>query len=259
MDLPVSYEQRARQFWNQQLESEPAVLELPFDYHRRATSAFTAGWVRRVVPAHGLAAVAARHGVAIETLILAAYCVMLQRYAGQDELVIGLALAGRSDRVPIRVDLAARPVFTALVAEVARLEASARAYADYPVHALLDRLRGSRDPGRPPMFQATFAAHAPGAEPDAPFDLALGATATAGGVELALGHDAQLFARETIERMIDALGFLLEGIAADPDRRVTELPLVTPLERARVVAEFNATARGFAVERRLHDHVADQA
>ncbi|HMG52675.1 MAG TPA: condensation domain-containing protein, partial [Kofleriaceae bacterium] len=259
-DIPLSQEQRAREFWDQQLQGELPVLELPFD-RDRSGAARTVDSVRRRVPARALRRLADHHGVAIETVVLAAYCVLLQRYAGQDELVVGLASA--RGVLPIRVNLAERPAFRALVAEVGRLATGARGHADYPVAALLDELRGGRDPGHAPMFQAVFAAGGPDggelAVAGAAFDLALGATAVDGELALALGYDARLFARGTIERIASAFAFLLEGIAGDPDRRVTDLPMLTPEERRRVVVEWNATAREFPRDRLLHDHVADHA
>jgi len=203
--------------------------------------------------------------------VFAAYCVLLHRYASQDEFVIGLA-SHRSDiqhpevgnlveLLPIRVSLAARSTFTELLGDVARLEASARANADFPVDALVDKLRGDLDPSRWPI-QTAFTVHAAAsgdiASSHARFDLELGVVPTAGGTGLALTYDAELFAHETIERMASAFVWLLEAIAADPDRRVIDLPLLTPEERARVVVDFNATTRPFPAER-IHDFVADQA
>ncbi|MGH3379847.1 MAG: amino acid adenylation domain-containing protein, partial [Actinoallomurus sp.] len=258
-------------YWRDRLDG-PAPLALPADRPRPATWDATGDSVDLEVPADlaaGLAKLGATGGATPFMVYLAAFQSLLSRYSGQDDVAVGVSVAGRNqvelerliglfvNTVVMRTDLTGAPAFTDLLARVRDTTLDAFGHQDVPFARVVAELAPERDPSRNPLFQAGFALHNRRGEP---FDLPGLAVSepptpwTSSAFDLSLHlleHDdgtvtgeilfpVALFDRARIERMAAHYVRLLESVVADPHLPVTRLDLLTDAEKRRF-AGWNRT------------------
>ncbi|MFL5385853.1 MAG: amino acid adenylation domain-containing protein [Longimicrobiaceae bacterium] len=269
-------------WWTGHLRGAPGLLELPTDRPRPAVQRYLGAYERvELSPAltHALRALSRHEGATLYMTLLAAWEVLLGRYAGQDDLVVGTSIAGRTqpeveglvgffaNTLALRADLGGDPAFGALLARVREAMLGAYAHQELPFEKLVDELQPERSLSHNPLFQAFFAldnAGAPSIEVDglslsredvlkgtAKFDLSLLLRERDGGLEGWVEYATDLFEQATVRRLVGHLGVLLEEIARDPSRRLSALPLMAPAERKQVVEEW-APVTHAPVEAPLH-------
>jgi amino acid adenylation domain-containing protein len=276
-------------YWRRELGGVPA-LELPTDKPRPAVLD-PAGWSRRLDLSpeltQGLREQARSVGTTLFSVLLGGFFALLARQAGQDDFAVGIAAAGRGrpeleeligffvSTLALRAPLIGDPGFGELVRRVRDKVREAQDHEDVPFERVVEELQPARDAARTPIFQAMLsllstpaeALHLPGLEVDfvdyettaAKLDLTLSLHEMEGGVTGALEYRASLFEPATIERMAGHYQALLAGAAADPARRVSELPLLSPAERWQLSGEWNDTAAAYPRNLCLHELVAAQA
>ncbi|HLM66488.1 MAG TPA: amino acid adenylation domain-containing protein, partial [Longimicrobium sp.] len=255
-------------YWRNALAGAPAVLELPTDQPRPAAQTFHGARETVQLPAEmldTLRELGRREGATLFMTVLAAYGALLGRHAGQDDVVIGTPVAGRTraetegvvglfvNTLALRTRLDGDPSFRALLARVRETTLGALANQDLPFEKLVEEVQPQRSLGHSPVFQAFFQMlgeetasemRMPGLEvrpllPDTEtvkYDVYLTAGEMGGGLRLDLLYNRDLFAPSTIRRMLDQLATLLAAAAAEPGRRVADLPLLSASERARIDA-----------------------
>jgi amino acid adenylation domain-containing protein/non-ribosomal peptide synthase protein (TIGR01720 family) len=257
-------------YWTEQLGGlEP--LELPTDRPRPPIRTTTGAVRETVIPesvASRLRDLSRRRETTLFTTLTAACEVLLARWSGQRDVAVGTVTSGRErpelDRVVgffvntlvLRSRVAG--TFTSYLDEVSRQVRGAFAHQDVPFERVVDAVQPVRDPSRTPLFQVMVVSqNSPRPRPDLPgiriedvevplttanFDVTIEFQEADGDLRMAVTYNADLFDASTIDRLTDQLGLLLDGIAADPDRLVTELPLVTAAERHRMLVNWNDTA-----------------
>ncbi|MET0395502.1 MAG: amino acid adenylation domain-containing protein, partial [Longimicrobiaceae bacterium] len=261
-----------RGWWRERLAGAPPALELPTDRPRPAAwSGRGAAHPFSLPPelSGALWALARAEGATPFMVLLAAWQVLLARWSGQEDVVVGTPVAGRTaaeteglvgffvNTLALRVDLSGDPPFREVVARVRDAALGAYAHQELPFERLVEELGVRRDLARNPVFQVVFALqNTPGlpVEMDgvrleveggetatAKFDLALAMAESGGRFEAALEYATDLFDPATAERMAAHFRVLLEGIAADPSLRVSELPLAEPAE-ARMLEAWSGEA-----------------
>lgn len=277
--------QRQLTFWKERLAGAPELLTLPTDRPRPATQSYRGGYETLVVPralADEFQAVGRREGATLFMTLLAVFDVLLWRYTGQEDLVVGSPVAGRSrveienligffvNMVVLRTDVSGAPTFRELVGRVRETTLSAFTHQDAPFEKLVETLRPVRSPSQNPLFQvAVVLQNAPGTDlvlaglelsrlpvtPDtAKFDLTLFATEKAGGLHLGLEYSSDLFDVATMRRMLGHLQQLMQGVVANPGCRIGELPLLTETERQQLLVEWNdASQRDYPSADCLHE------
>ena len=254
-------------WWRRALDGAPAVLELPTDHPRPAVSGHRGACERTVLPrevSDALHRLGRRRGATLFMTLLAAYQALLSRYAGQDDVVVGSPIAGRTrgetegligffvNTLALRGDLSGDPTFAELLGRAREATLGAYAHQDLPFERLVEEVQPERSLRHSPVFQAFFVLQNAAEErPDLPglavervaleetaakFDLSLSATEGEDGLRCALYYDAGLWEPATVRRMLDQLGVILSGVAADPDRCVSDLLLLSDQERARIAA-----------------------
>ncbi len=277
-------------WWTERLRGAPPVLELPADRPRPPVQSVEGALHRFAVPA---AAADALRGLAREEeatsfmVLLAAYLVFLARYTGATELVVGTPAANRgqaetegavgffANTLALRADLGGDPGFREALRRVREVALGAYAHEELPFERLVEELRPERDPGRSVLFQTLFVLDGapprplrlPGVEMTpveahpgtSPFDLTLRMEEGEAGLAGALEYATALFDAATAARMAEHFATLLEGIAARPEARISDLPLMTAAERRRVLAAWNDTERGYPAGDCVHDLFARQA
>ncbi|HLL47967.1 MAG TPA: amino acid adenylation domain-containing protein, partial [Longimicrobiaceae bacterium] len=270
-------------YWMEQLAGAPATLELPADRPRPATQSFRGATLPVALDAgltQKLHALARREGGTLFMTLLAAFGVLLARYAGQEDVVVGTPVAGRTRReteglvglfintLALRIDLSGDPEFTELLGRVREGVLGAHSHQELPFDRLVEELHVERSLSQSPVFQALlsmqglprpFEFGGVRATPIAAesgtskFDLSLVLQEEASTLYGYLEFSTELFEAATVERMRGHLGTLLEGIASDPGRRVSALPLLDAAERAQVVEAWNRTERPYPREVCIHE------
>jgi amino acid adenylation domain-containing protein len=277
-------------YWTERLRGAPAALDLPTDRPRPATQSFRGEIVTFDLSrelSSRLVELSRREAVTLYMVLLAAFQLLLSRYSGQQDIVIGSAVAGRRrqelegligffvNTVIIRTDVSGNPSFLALLRRVKETALEAYAHQDLPFEKLVEELQPVRDLSRQPVFQVTFQfqnipeatlafpgltmSYAGTEHVTAQFDLQLFFRETLSGLQGFFEYSTDLFDRATIERMADHFTRLLEGIVADPERSVSELPLLSEAERHRLLVEWNGAAVDYPREKCIHALFAEQA
>jgi amino acid adenylation domain-containing protein len=277
-------------YWKQQLVGLPPLLELPADRPRPAVQTFRGATLPVALPAGTTAAVQAlsrRCGATPFMTLLAAFLAFLHRYTRQADLAVGSPIANRSraeiegligffvNTLVLRTDAGGDPTFAELLARVRAVASGAYAHQDLPFETLVDAVAPERQLSHNPLFQVMFLLqNAPMPElavagltlsplpmrgGSSKFDLSLhfweGTPEITGYFE----YNLDLFDAATIARMADHLVRLIEGALADPDRRISALPLISPAERRQVLQDWNDTLGDYPREACLHHLFAAQA
>ena len=271
-------------YWSRQLAELP-VLDLPTDRPRLPTQSFRGARRSISLPrslTRSLKELSQREGVTLYMTMLAAFQALLSRYTGQDDVVVGSPVAGRNrtevegligffvNTLVLRTDLSGNPSFRELVQRVREVALGAYAHQDLPFERLVAQLQPERNLSLNPLFQVTLSLqNTPAAELDLAglswtglnadtgttrFDLEVYVGESGAQLEVTVIYSTDLFNAGTIESLSRHFQTLLEGVVADPDRRVGELPLLTEPERRRILVDWNdnrtqAPPTGFLHER----------
>ncbi|HET6763429.1 MAG TPA: condensation domain-containing protein, partial [Longimicrobiaceae bacterium] len=277
-------------FWRRTLDGAPALLELTTDRPRPAVQTYRGANFDIAFPGgllEPLAALARTEGASVFMALMGAFQVLMARYSGQDDVVVGTPIAGRNraelegligffvNTLPIRGDLAGDPTFRHLLRRVREATLDAYAHQDLPFEKLVAELHPERSLSHGPVFQVMFTLQnlppgglalgdvaieqVAGQEVAAKYDLAFTLAESDAGLGGSIQYNPDLFDTATIERMAAHFGRLLAAFAADPDARVWRVPLMDAEERTRVVESWNATAAPFPATRCVHELFADQA
>jgi amino acid adenylation domain-containing protein len=258
-------------YWRGQLGEAPAVLQLSQAQARPATPSYagrsvTARWDGALREA--VQALAQREGATLFMVLLAAFQVLLARYSGQPDVVVGTPVANRPrpelegliglfvNTVALRTQVARGTRFVALLRQVKETCLGAYAHQEVPFERLVEALQPGRDVRYPPVYQVLFALQntpvgtvALGevtltpvavASETAKFDLTLSVEEQGGALEATLEYSTALFSAAAAERMLPHLETLLRGIVADPAEDVWRYDVLPAAERALVVEGWNA-------------------
>ncbi len=277
-------------YWQERLADAPAVLELPADRPRPAVQSFRGARQSLLVTAQladSLRALGRREGATLFMTLLTAFQVLLARYTRQGDILVGTPVAGRSqvetegliglfaNTLVLRTSLDGDPTFLEALARVRETALGAFSHQSTPFERLVERLQPERSLSHNPVFQVLFALqNTPPRTLDLPglrwsplkvethtsrFDLALDMREEPEGISGLCEYNTDLFEAETVARMMGHFQTLLAGIAADPWRRLSSLPLLTEPERARLLSEWSRGA-GVAPGRQcLHELFEAQA
>jgi amino acid adenylation domain-containing protein len=306
-ELPIQYpdfavwqrsrpreEETAKQLatWRERLAPPLPVLDLPTDRPRPAVQTFRGRSEILLLPpdlATALRGLGAPRGATPFMVLLSGFALLLSRWSGQEDVIVGSPFAGRDRRelepligiflnmLPLRIHLSGEPGFGALLDRVREMAVAAYGSQDVPVERLIGEIQPERDPSRSPLFQVLFNLQGfPGRDFDVPglaievmpvrelparFDLTVyGEEIESGEIHLDLVYNADLFDRATMLGLLDQLRHLLERAAAAPETPVSRLSLLTPKAmavlpdpRAPLAAgERPAVHEQFAEQARLH-------
>ena len=268
-------------YWRQQLAGLPEELALPADRPRPAEASQRGGEVRWELAGAGLhealAGLARESQATVFMVVLAGLAALLFRMGAGTDIPVGAPAAGRTDEavhdlagffvntLVLRADVSGDPSFAGLVARVRETVLAAQARQDVPFEHLVEVLNPARSAARHPLFQVMIADEdvaaadwqlpglrvAPEPVPGgaAKFDLTLGFQqdrdpgGAPAGISAAFEYAADLFDRTTVQALAARLTRLLRQAAADPGRRISQLDLLTAVERRRLLLDWNDTAR----------------
>jgi len=273
-------------FWKEQLRGAPAQLDQPSDRPRPAVCSFRG--TKRLFAfdaalANDLRRLCRQQQASLFTVFAGAFSTVMHRYTGQDEILVGVPIAARErpelrpligfliDTHVLRTDLSGNPTFRELMGHVQQNVAHVYSHRDVPFDQVVSALKPERNQSCSPLVQVMLnwrdrddqpqfiglpgvVTEALLAQPKiAKFDLTLTLTDTGNEILLETEYSTDLFDEERIERLTGHLRTLLEGVVADVEQRVTELPLLTAPERERLLGDWNETAADYPRERCIHE------
>ena len=266
-------------YWREKL-ADPQLLELPTDRPRSALQHFegaTQAFTISKAVTEQLRMLSRREGATLFMTMLAAFKVLLRRWTGQDDIIVGAPIANRSrvevesligfllNTLVMRTDLSGNPTFAQLVRRVRETALGAYAHQDLPFEKLVEALDPVRDLSRTPFFQVMFVFQN---MPDAPLDLHdlkvtrafvdqgdakvdinLHLEEQGGGLAGALHYNTELFNADTIAQMLRHFDRLLTEAARDANQPIARLRVLSdeelhppippaPLQRPRRAAPF---------------------
>jgi amino acid adenylation domain-containing protein len=280
--------ERQLAYWEERLTGLP-VFNLPTDRPRPAAQRFRGAAQTFAIAPPGrdrLQALARQEGVTPYMVLLAAFQVVLGRYSGQEDIVVGTPVANRSraelegligffvNTLVLRTELSGNPSFRQVLRRVREAALGAYAHPDLPFEKLVAEVQPVRDPSRNPLFQVMFALQNPLKEslklPDlqisrmpiptttTQFDLSLVLRETPHGLLGWLEHDTDLFDEATAQRMAAVYQRLLGSALANPERRIADLPLLGEAERRQVLVEWAGPRAELAPSGCLHQGFESQ-
>ncbi|MBV9108797.1 MAG: amino acid adenylation domain-containing protein, partial [Gemmatimonadetes bacterium] len=268
---------RQLSYWRERLADAPALLELPTDHLRPGVQTFRGAHEPIELPLallERLRALGRGEGATLYMTLLSAFQVLLGRYAGSEDVVVGSPIAGRTrgeveeligffvNTLVLRTDLGGDPSFREVLGRVREATLGAYEHQELPFEKLVAELQPERSLSHSPLFQVMFTLQNDGggegalaglevsgvgtAAEIAKFDLSLTLRVTAQGLRGALNYSTDLFERGTVVGMLGHLERVLEQVAADANVRLSALQLLSAEERARVLEAWNHTERRYA-------------
>ncbi|HLL46785.1 MAG TPA: amino acid adenylation domain-containing protein, partial [Longimicrobiaceae bacterium] len=282
--------ERQLAYWRERLAGAPELLELPTDHPRPAVQTHRGARERIELPGglvERLRTLGRSEGATLYMVLLGAFQVLLSRYSGSEDVVVGTPVAGRMRReleelvgcfantLVLRTDLGGDPAFRDVLRRVREATLGAYEHQDVPFERLVAVLRPERSLSHSPLFQVTFTLQEAGAGDGslaglrveevetearvAKFDLLLAMEAAPRGLRCGLTYATDLFERGTIVRMLGHLERVLEQAARDADVRLSGLRLMGDAERARLVEEWSRRGAEFPPDRCVHQRFEARA
>ncbi|MDZ7969598.1 MAG: amino acid adenylation domain-containing protein [Nostoc sp. DedSLP03] len=286
-------------YWKQKLEGNLPIVELPYDRPRpqgvQTYRGDRAALLLSKALNHALTDLSQKWGVTLFMTLLAAFELLLYRYSGQEDLLINFASAGRgqvetegligffSNTLVLRSNFAGNPTFRELLDRVRKDCLEAYTHQDLPFEKLIEELKPEqRSRNTSPLFQVKFSLNPPWSNgrgmasvqlPDltitslfgyiyhgkTKYDLTLVLREQDNGLGMVFDYNAEMFDASTIERMLGHFKTLLEGIVANPDRPIAELPLLTASEQHQLLVEWNSKQADYPQDTCIHQWFETQA
>ncbi len=286
------------EYWQKKLVGDFPVLNLPTDKPRPPVQTYNGSSLQFALSkqlTRKLKKLAKQEKTTLYALILAVYKVLLYRYTGQEEILVGSPTSGRTrsefvsvvgyfvDPVVIRANLFGNPSFQDFLSQIRQTVVEALAHQDFPFALLVERLQPERDPSYAPIFQTIFALYNSKQMESLPkfivgeqnieglkiepwkirqqeglSDLFLEMLDDGTSLRGSFKYNTNLFKEETIARMASHFQTLLEGIIANPQEKVGQLPLLTEVERHQLLVEWNDTATEYPTDKCIHQLFEEQ-
>jgi amino acid adenylation domain-containing protein len=271
-------------YWTQQLAGSPPLLELPTDRPRPVTQTYRGARQWLALPkalSDQLRALSQREGVTLFMTLLAAFQALLSRYTGQEDIVVGSPIAGRTrvategliglfvNTLVLRMDLSGNPTFRELLQRVRAVALEAYAHQDLPFEKLAEELQPERSLSHALVFQVLFALQNVPRQPlelpgltvsplereagTAKFDLSVFISEEGETLRGTVNYNSDLFEADTIARLVGHFQTMLDGIVADLDTPISRLPLLTGAERQQLLMAWNQTRTHAPQDSCLHD------
>src|SRR5437660_330780 len=275
-------------YWRNQLASMPTILELPTDRPRPPIQQFRGTQFFFTLPPSlsvGIKRSSQQKGLTPFMTLLAAYQILLFRYTGQQDIVVGVPIANRNrseiesligffvNTLIMRTRLSGDLTVHELLTRVREVALGAFEHQEVPFERLVEELQPERTPDRSPLFQVAFALQNAPTETlelaglklspiamengTAKFDLTLFLWERGDTLTGALEYSTDLFDEPTIQRMAGHFQSLLAAMVAQPERRLADLLLLTT-EELQLLAQWNQTQRAYPEHDCIHTLIEKQ-
>ena len=284
-----AFEQQAA-YWKSKLAGEPEPLHLPSDRSRPAEESFRGGECSLEIDRELVSALKARAQEGNATLfmiLLAAFKVLLHRYTGQTDVLVGVPIANRQrpevegliglfiNTLVLRTAVPGDATFEELLGRVKETALEAYEHQDMPFDLLIRLLQVRRDSNRKALFQTMFAlqdfpevdlqlsgleiTRFPVNTHTSKVDLTLEVRPVPSGLRAVLEFNSELFSPDFARQILQHWHAVLVDVAANPARRLAEISMLSPAERHRVLVEWNRTGRDYPRDKCVHELFQEQA
>jgi amino acid adenylation domain-containing protein len=278
-------------YWQQQLAGDLPLLNLPTDRPRPAVQTFsgkTQTWQISQSLTGSLQQLSQQAGVTLFMTLLAAFKVLLYRYTGQTDILLGSPIANRNrteiegligffvNTLVLRTNLAGNPTFQDLLHRVRETTLGAYTHQDFPFEKLIEVLQPERSLSHSPLFQVMF-----GLQKDplqdlgltglevslleiesetTRFDLTLSLLETEQGLKGTVEYNTDLFDTATIHRLLGHYERLLESIVVDIQQPITQISFLSAGEKQQVLGAWHQTQVDYNAQAKILPHcIATQA
>ncbi|TCN17537.1 non-ribosomal peptide synthetase [Mesobacillus foraminis] len=277
-------------YWLNALSGELPVLELPTDFTRPAIKQFegeTFGFRVDCQLVRRLKEISSEEESTLFMILLAAYNILLSKYSGQEDIIVGSPIAGRNHAdleevigvfinvLPLRNQPVGTLTFREFLLQVREQVLQSYENADYPYEELLENLQLQRDFSRNPLFDTMLnlqniemkGPEIPGLSfnsyswdyNNSKYDINLDIAETEQGeLYVSVEYSTSLFTRGTMERLKGHFLHLLQQITEDPDQKLGDMVLVTKEEKHQLLNSFNETQRPFPQDKTIHELFEEQ-
>ena len=270
-------------YWRGKLATPLPTLDLPADRPRPPQQTFRGAKFLHEIPneiAARIEALSKAEKCTLSTTLLAAFKILLFRYTGQEDVIVGSPAANRgrvelealigffANTIVLRDDLSGNPAFRDLLRRVHRTALEAQAYQHVPFDTLVEELHPARDLSHTPFFQTMFVlqsfeihdmrigdilyqpldAHTGTAKFDQTWEL----FRTPRGLLCSIEYNTDIFDEATIRRMAGHYQTLLAGIAAQPGAHLSNYNILTDAERRQILMEWNQTEAAYPLDQCVH-------
>nr|WP_159102356.1 non-ribosomal peptide synthetase [Caldalkalibacillus mannanilyticus] len=280
---------KQKEFWQQTFAGELPVLQLPLDYPRPPIQSFEGARIVSSINqerAEQLQHVAKETGTTLYMVLLAAYNVLLAKYSGQEEIIVGSPVAGRNhadlehvigmfvNTLVFRHYPQKHKTFAAFLEEVKEQALSAFENQDYPFEELLHHVELTRDISRNPLFDTMFVLQntemrtlelgglkLSSVDLDldlSRFDLTLNVMESDEGISLSLEYGTKLFRRETMERFMGHFKQILEVIVENSFVQLGDIHFLSEKETHQLLYDFNRTEEAYPREKSIAELFEEQ-
>jgi len=276
-------------YWKENLQGVTA-LQLPADFARPAIQS-TRGGIRLFNIENEvkdqLQLLSQQENVTLFMTLLAAFNVLLHRYSGQQDICVGIPIAGRQQQevealigffintLASRSDLDNHLSFKELLQQVKQTTLGAYDHQEVPFEKVVESVAKDRDMSRSPLFQVMFMFQNTPEVPqlklgdlelsaetsehlNSKFDLTLTVTETAAGLRCSVEYCTDLFREATITRMMEHFTQLIKSIIADPTQKLHALPMLIESEKQYLLNDFNQTATVYPSDKSIVDLFEEQ-
>jgi amino acid adenylation domain-containing protein/non-ribosomal peptide synthase protein (TIGR01720 family) len=262
----------ARDYWLSALNDAPTTLALNYDHSRPMLPSFRGAMEFCQIPATtraSLQAYAQQRGATDFMLLISAFSVLLYRYSGQQDFMIGTPVANRDklelhdlvglfvNTLLMRIKIDSNRSFEQLLDQVKATALSAYEYQYYPFEGLVEALQPERNLAVSPLFQVmfvyqgreqqAFALDGLDVQPmvlpstTAKCDLTLYVSEENDHWSLAMEYSTDLFEQPSIEQLLSSLATVLNAVAENPRLPLAGIPLLTQSQLTKVLSDWNAT------------------
>ncbi len=277
-------------YWKKQLEGAPPLLELPTDRPRPTVQSYRGARESIILSCELSEAIKSlsfrERGTSFMTM-LAAFKVLLYRYTGVVDILVGLPFANRKqseienligffvNTLVLRSDLSGNPSFREFLHQVRETAMEAHAHQDLPFEKLVEDMQPERSLSYSPLFQVMFAYQNTTSDffevsnltltpvevdsKTSKFDLSLFIDETKHGMRVLIEYNTDLFNQDTVRRMLGHFKTLLDSITQDPDNSVSTLPILTKDEKDQLFLEWNDTKTDYPEDKCIHQLFEAQA
>jgi amino acid adenylation domain-containing protein len=281
---------RHLEVWRKHLEGFTEAVEIPSDRPRPLEPTFRGARISdQLQPqlVESLRRVAQSQSTTLFMVLLGAFKVLLSRYSGQSDVIVGSPMANRerseyenligffANTLALRTDLSGDPMFVELLARVKEATLLAYDFREIPFEKLVEELKPERKLNRNPFFGISFSLQnfpmpivsVPDLSVEllridngtSKFDLSIALMETQGGLATTLDYNVDLFDASTANRLLRSYTTVLEGVAREPRQKISQLPLLSKVERDQILINWNATRVQYPRDRRVHELFEAQA
>ena len=287
-------------YWSRQFKGEIPILELPTDYVRPTVQSFEGSELNFQLSAEytdALESIASREGMTLYMVLLSLLNVLFSRVSGQEDIVIGTAVAARRhadldkiigmfvNTLVLRNFPNGDKSLNEFYKEVKVHTLEAFENQEYPFENLVEKVNIERNAGRNPLFDVMFSMPnvgqeetgitreemPPGNQQDqqqnqdlfenriAKFELTLVAMETGGRLLLGIQYCTRLFKRESIERFIQYFKKIVSSVIENPGERISDIEIITAEEKTGILYEFNDTETPYPKDKTIYELFEEQA